>query len=112
MARLANRDWQTDVPDRSRQDEIGDMARAVQVFKENGLENEQLQLTVEHDRRTTEEQRQAQETLLDRAVGEVVGAAAGGDLSSRIDTSQLAGTMARLGERRKDRKSTRLNSSP
>ncbi|MFC3677517.1 methyl-accepting chemotaxis protein [Ferrovibrio xuzhouensis] len=99
MARLANREWQTDVPDRSRQDEIGDMARAVQVFKENGLENEQLQLTVEHDRRTTEEQRQAQEALLDRAVGEVVGAAAGGDLSSRIDTSQLAGTMARLGER-------------
>src|SRR3546814_15123105 len=81
------------------------MARAVQVFKENGLENEQLQLTVEHDRRTTEEQRQAQETLLDRAVGEVVGAAAGGDLSSRIHTSQPAGTMARLGERMKDRKS-------
>jgi methyl-accepting chemotaxis protein len=98
MGRLANREWTTDVPDRNRQDEIGDMARAVQIFKENGLENEQLQKTVEFDRRTAEERRQEQEALLDRAVGEVVGAAAGGDLSARIDTSQLAGTMARLGE--------------
>jgi len=99
MGRLANREWQTDVPDRNRQDEIGDMARAVQIFKENGLENEQLQRSVEHSRRTAEEQRQAQEALLDRAVGEVVGAAADGDLSARIDTSQLEGTMARLGDR-------------
>ncbi|WP_341702758.1 methyl-accepting chemotaxis protein, partial [Ferrovibrio sp.] len=99
MARLANREWQTDVPDRGRQDEIGDMARAVQIFKENGLENEQLQRTVEENRRVAEEQRRAQEALLDQAVGEVVGAAADGDLSARIDTSRLEGTMARLGER-------------
>ena len=99
MGRLANREWDTEVPDRSRQDEIGDMARAVQVFKENGLENEQLQRTVEHNRKTTEAQREAQEALLDRAVGEVVGAAADGDLSARIDTSQLEGMMARLGDR-------------
>jgi phosphoglycerate-specific signal transduction histidine kinase len=51
MGRLANREWQTEVPDRNRGDEIGDMARAVQVFKENGLENEQLQQQVERNRR-------------------------------------------------------------
>jgi methyl-accepting chemotaxis protein len=99
MDRLAAREWTTDVPDRERGDEIGAMARAVQVFKENGLENEQLQKEVERNRETAEEQRKAQEQLLDRAVGEVVGAAAGGDLSARIDTSRLDGMMARLGER-------------
>ena len=99
MGRLANREWTTEVPDRDRSDEIGAMARAVQVFKENGLENEQLQMEVERNRQTAEEQRKAQEDLLDRAVGEVVSAAAGGDLSARIDTSRLDGMMARLGER-------------
>ncbi|WP_298727850.1 methyl-accepting chemotaxis protein [uncultured Ferrovibrio sp.] len=99
MGRLANREWQTEVPDRNRGDEIGDMARAVQVFKENGLENEQLQQQVERNRQAAEEQRRAQEELLDRAVGEVVGKAADGDLSARIDTHQLEGMMARLGER-------------
>ena len=99
MGRLANREWATEVPDRDRSDEIGAMARAVQVFKENGLENEQLQMEVERNRQTAEEQRKAQEDLLDRAVGEVVSAAAGGDLSARIDTSRLDGMMARLGER-------------
>ncbi|MFN3398732.1 MAG: methyl-accepting chemotaxis protein [Ferrovibrio sp.] len=99
MGRLANREWTTEVPDRDRSDEIGAMARAVQVFKENGLENEQLQAEVERNRQSTEEQRKAQEELLDRAVGEVVSAAAGGDLSARIDTSALGGMTARLGER-------------
>ena len=99
MDRLANREWATDVPDRERSDEIGAMARAVQVFKENGLDNEQLQIEVERNRQTTEEQRKAQEALLDRAVGEVVGAAAGGDLTARIDTSTLTGMTAQLGER-------------
>lgn len=99
MGRLANREWQTEVPDRSRGDEIGDMARAVQIFKENGLENEQLQQEVERNRQTSEEQRRAQEELLDRAVGEVVGKAADGDLSARIDTEKLEGMTARLGQR-------------
>src|SRR5690606_25081551 len=99
MARLANREWETEVPDRERNDEIGDMARAVQVFKENGIENEQLQRDVETNRQSAEEARLAREALLDRAVGEVVGAAAGGDLSARIDTQQLEGMTARLGER-------------
>ncbi|MFN4310794.1 MAG: methyl-accepting chemotaxis protein [Ferrovibrio sp.] len=99
MGRLANREWDTEVRDRDRQDEIGDMARAVQIFKENGLQNEQLQREVEKNRQTAEEQRRQQEQLLDRAVGEVVGAAADGDLSVRIDTANLDGMMARLGDR-------------
>src|SRR3546814_3924541 len=48
---------------------------------------------------TAEEARRTQEELLDRAVGEVVGSAAGGDLSARIETENLDGMMGRLGER-------------
>jgi methyl-accepting chemotaxis protein len=47
MGRLANKDWSTEVPARDRVDEIGQMAKAVQVFKENGIENERLQKEAE-----------------------------------------------------------------
>ncbi|TXH37119.1 MAG: methyl-accepting chemotaxis protein [Rhodospirillaceae bacterium] len=43
VARLADRDYAVDVPYTDRQDEIGDMAQAVIVFKENGVANEQMQ---------------------------------------------------------------------
>jgi methyl-accepting chemotaxis protein len=37
MGRLAHKDYETQVPAQDRKDEIGDMGRAVQIFKENGL---------------------------------------------------------------------------
>lgn len=43
MLRLADGDRTIDVSDTDRQDEIGEMARAVHVFKENALEVERLQ---------------------------------------------------------------------
>ncbi|WJR81367.1 methyl-accepting chemotaxis protein [Bradyrhizobium sp. NP1] len=43
VSRLAAGDYTTEVPHRERQDEIGDMARAVVVFRENGLANERMQ---------------------------------------------------------------------
>jgi methyl-accepting chemotaxis protein len=42
MLHLANGDLTVDVPDKERSDELGIMARAVQVFKENSLEVERL----------------------------------------------------------------------
>ncbi|MBL8705251.1 MAG: HAMP domain-containing protein [Rhodospirillales bacterium] len=43
MAKLAEKDWTVAVPSLARQDEIGRMARTVDVFKANGLDNERLQ---------------------------------------------------------------------
>lgn len=43
MNRLARRDWSVDVPVLARDDEIGAMARAVQVFKTSGIERELLE---------------------------------------------------------------------
>jgi methyl-accepting chemotaxis protein len=65
MARLANRDWTTEVPALGRKDEIGAMAKAVSVFKENGIANDRMQ----------EEQRKEQETKARRA--EALAAAVG-----------------------------------
>jgi methyl-accepting chemotaxis protein len=97
MGRLANRDWEAHVSGTGRSDEIGDMARAVQVFKDQGQEAQQLQAQIEADRQRFEEERLAQEALLKSAVGDIVGAANAGRLSERIDTSRIAGVMQELG---------------
>ncbi|MCW0233882.1 MAG: methyl-accepting chemotaxis protein, partial [Ferrovibrio sp.] len=98
MGRLANRDWDTQVIGTERSDEIGDMARAVQVFKDQGQEAQQLQEQIEADRLRFESERKEQETLLKSAVGDIVAAANAGRLSERIDTSRIEGVMQELGE--------------
>ncbi|WP_372424637.1 methyl-accepting chemotaxis protein [Salinarimonas chemoclinalis] len=42
LRRLAAADWRTEVPGTDRADEVGDVAKAALVFKENGLEAERL----------------------------------------------------------------------
>ncbi|MCK6452481.1 MAG: HAMP domain-containing protein, partial [Alphaproteobacteria bacterium] len=65
MGRLASKDWAAEVPAKDRRDEIGQMAQAVQVFKDNGIENERLQKEAEEARirqqRDEEEQRRLKE---------------------------------------------------
>ncbi|MCA1934254.1 MAG: methyl-accepting chemotaxis protein [Asticcacaulis sp.] len=43
MTRLARGEYQTEVPARDARNEIGEMARAVEVFKSNGLERQRLE---------------------------------------------------------------------
>src|SRR3546814_15079898 len=93
MGRLANKDWDAEVKGVERTDEIGDMARAVQTFKEQGQEAEQLQTQIESERKTREAERLEQEALLKDAVGGIVAAANAGDLAQRIDTSRIEGVM-------------------
>src|SRR3546814_5735623 len=89
MGRLANKDWDAEVKGVERTDEIGDMARAVQTFKEQGQEAEQLQTQIESERKNREAERLEQEALLKDAVGGIVAAANAGDLAQRIDTSRI-----------------------
>ena len=97
MGRLARRDWEAEVSGVERVDEIGDMARAVQVFKEQGQEAARLQAQIETDRSKFETERKMQENLLQTAVGEIVTSASAGDLSRRIDSEGIQGVMQRLG---------------
>jgi methyl-accepting chemotaxis protein len=60
VAGLARADWTIAVPYAARGDEVGRMARAVNVFRDNGIENERLKRIEEESRRQSVEQHAAQ----------------------------------------------------
>jgi methyl-accepting chemotaxis protein len=78
MKQLADGEREIDVPGKDRGDEVGLMAQAVEVFKENAAAVEQLQREQEEQQeKTAEETRQAALALadeFDENVGGVVGA--------------------------------------
>jgi methyl-accepting chemotaxis protein len=84
MTRLAEGDHAAEIPARDRRDEIGQMAHAVEVFKENAIEIERLQAEQEEmEKRAAAEKRRAMNDLADRfsesvaAVVDAVSSAAG-----------------------------------
>ena len=58
MGRLSGGDLQAEVIGTERKDEIGGMARAVQVFKDAGIEKQRLEAETEAQRAAAEEERQ------------------------------------------------------
>jgi methyl-accepting chemotaxis protein len=66
MAAMSRADWSVEVPYAARGDEVGRMARAVNVFRDNGLENERLKRIEEENRQRAVVQRAA-EVERDRA---------------------------------------------
>ncbi|MEI7611182.1 MAG: HAMP domain-containing methyl-accepting chemotaxis protein, partial [Rhodospirillaceae bacterium] len=67
MRVLAGGDLAIDNPDKDRGDEIGDMAKSLEVFRANGLEVERLRLEQEEQRKRAEiEKRQAMNTLAEQ----------------------------------------------
>ena len=87
MAALARGDIETRLAHGKRHDELGEMARAVEVFRDNAVKMREM----------TEEEREGQESRraeragmmqsLQRAFGAVVNAAIGGDFSQRVEES-------------------------
>ncbi|SIR14031.1 methyl-accepting chemotaxis protein [Rhizobium sp. RU35A] len=77
MKRLAGGHYDTEIPSLGRADEIGDMAAAVQVFKQNGIEVSRMN--------ANEREMRAQNDDLQARMAEVVAAAAEGDFTRRID---------------------------
>ena len=72
MRRLVGGEHQVQVPGTRRKDEIGDMARSVEVFKENGLAMESMRREQEDAKvRAEEERRNAVLTLADSFDGDV-----------------------------------------
>jgi methyl-accepting chemotaxis protein len=70
MARLAARDWAVTVPDQARRDEIGHMAKAVQVFKDAGIDGDRLQREAEAVRAHAAEQEAERRRQVDAAAAE------------------------------------------
>lgn len=99
MKLLAGGDLDAEIPGSDRKDEIGDMAGAVQVFKDNAIEVKRLaEEREEADRRTEEEKRAAMHKLADAFEAEVGGvvrsvtSAASEMQSSAQDMTRIAGS--------------------
>jgi methyl-accepting chemotaxis protein len=89
MKVVADGHYDTEVPYTDRGNEVGDMARAVEVFRQNGLKVSQL---TEEERASVERRRIERSDMmvaLRAAFGEVVDAAIAGDFSKRVH-SQFA----------------------
>jgi len=77
MKSVADGQFETDIPGRGRVDEIGEMADAVEIFKQNGIQVARMNEQESGSRARSDELRSRMEA--------VVGAAAEGDFSKRID---------------------------
>ncbi len=76
MTVLADGNLSVDVPGSARGDELGAMARAVEVFKQNGIKVREMN--------AQESALQAKSADLQSSIGEVVSAAVAGDFTQRI----------------------------
>ncbi len=111
MAVLAKGEYEHDVPSTEASDELGEMARAVEVFRQNGLEMLQLQADQkEQEKRAEEQRRQGMHKLADEfeeSVMHVVGA-----VSSASDEMQAtAGSMSSLAEQAVGQSDSALHTS-
>ena len=98
MAKLAQGNLEVEVPYAQGKDEIGDMARAVEVFRENGAKVTEL-TRAEADRTERERQIKAQMmSELQQAFGSVVEAAAEGDFARKIETKFADEELNRLAD--------------
>ncbi|QRM53754.1 methyl-accepting chemotaxis protein [Sinorhizobium sp. BG8] len=105
MKLLASGDTAAEIPHADRRDEIGEMAAAVAVFRDNAAERVRLERQSEADRTAGDRERQAREAERTRdsgkvqeavfALGEALGRLAGGDVTCRID-NPFDGDLERL----------------
>ncbi|WP_297577752.1 methyl-accepting chemotaxis protein [Devosia sp.] len=105
MKSIAQGAFETEVPYVERTNEVGEMARAVEVFRENGLKVAEMT----EEERAASQRRRVERTdmmvALQAAFGEVVDAAIAGDFSKRVhaqfpdpELNSLAGSVNRLVE--------------
>ncbi|MDO8608620.1 MAG: methyl-accepting chemotaxis protein [Phaeospirillum sp.] len=101
MGLLADGKLDTQVPALDRHDEIGEMAKAVQVFKQNGIDKVRMeaeQRAAEEAARQAEEEQRKREAAIVAEVAEVAKAASSGDLDRRIDLEGKSGFLLNLCE--------------
>jgi methyl-accepting chemotaxis protein len=85
MTRIAANDFDVVLEGQHRRDEIGAMARTVEVFRENGLKVSQMTEAEAARIIADEAARQQMMSALQRAFGEVVDAAIYGDFTRRVE---------------------------
>ncbi|MDQ0473832.1 methyl-accepting chemotaxis protein [Labrys wisconsinensis] len=94
MRRLAAGQTEVDAPALKRADEIGEMSRAVAVFRDNALERRRLETAAEGEQQARAERQARIETLIDRFRGEAAATLA----AVRRDAETMQATSGRLTE--------------
>ncbi len=96
MGRLARGDLDVEVPATGQKDEVGDMAKAVQVFKDNAQRVRAMEAErVEVERKSAAEKKAALEALaatFEASVGQVVEAVSSGATEMRASAESLSAT--------------------
>ena len=102
MEGLARNDPKTEVPEKDRSDEIGEMAKTVEVFKTNALEVERLKAAqVEAEKQAAEQRKRDMVNLADgfeRAVGEIIDTVGSASTELEASSTTLATTAQRAQE--------------
>ena len=94
MRELAAGRLDTVVPALERSDEIGEMAQAVQVFKQNAIDKQRMeaeQKAAEEAQRKAEEEQRQREAAIVAEVAEVAKAASEGEMDRQIDLAGKSG---------------------
>ena len=96
MGRLANGDHATEIPSRQRHDEIGEMAAAVQVFKDNANRMEAMRHEQEDQKKRSEQDRKAalrkMADTFETQVGGVVDAVTAAAVELQASSKQMSST--------------------
>ena len=96
MTRLAEGDTGAEVPSRERTDEIGEMAGAVQVFKDNAIEKIRLEQEREEQQRKAEAEKKAAMNHLadtfEASVGRVVGQVSSASTEMQASSESMSAT--------------------
>ena len=102
MEKFATNDLKHDVPGTGRGDEVGDMARTVEVFRTNGLEVERLKNEQQANEDRSELQRRADMQKLandfEGAVGEIIQTVSSAATELEASANSLTSTAARTEE--------------
>jgi methyl-accepting chemotaxis protein len=99
MTTLANGNLLVDIKERGRRDEIGEMAEAVQTFKDNAIakrESDTRQREADERAHQQQEDQRQREAAVVAEIAEVATAAAKGRLDSRVDPSGKEGFLRQL----------------
>ena len=103
MDRLATGDTGLTIPDADRRDEVGAMARALAVFRDNALEMEQLQASADAQKQAAAQARrnelEAMAARFERQVGEVVAALIRSAEDLKSQAAELDGAVGAASER-------------
>jgi methyl-accepting chemotaxis protein len=102
MEAFARNDLKAEVPGIERRDELGDMARTVEVFKKNGLEVERMRAEQQAAEKRTAEQRKVDMIRLadafEGAVGEIIETVSSASTELEASATTLTATAVRAQE--------------